>query len=746
MTIGADKLNNSLGEEYEEYYQGAGLMDANRSYQALEGDLCGIMPDEWIAGRWAYLPAGKGLYVGLDSGADRPQKKFYALAPGDEDWTTNFVFFTDKAREDMDVSVSGDVADWITVQPLPKSIPANSQKPFGASVTVPEGTESGIYSGSIDITEQGKSIFTMPVTVEVAKPIEMDKGHGSEESSLQGSEWDYYYLDVPLGTSEIDAALHWKGNSSLNFFLLAPTSEYYTGDKKGLADEASLEYPPSGRWLLAVHSEAVSSPVNYTLDIERSLMESVPRRWNVDEGSPGQSMEAQFLLENKGLPLENLSYSGVIENITSRNLEGSVGPKKVWENYIDVQPGTRKLSATLDKVGGDNQSEILFLFENAKGEPADADLGTGNLGPLEVSSPDPGLWKVRVYGYEVPEDEQSFSIKLQQYAEEPWKWISTSGPDRIDSGSNGTLAAMIAVPKNATVHRMEGYIDISSDNRSFQIPVSVTVAGSRLEGLKSDNVEDSDHDGYYDRLSLGFGVNVTSPGKYTVEGLLEDCSGKRIERFSETKDLNESGTSTGLNSTIQVNISGGDIWKSGRCSPLKIENLILYDDQGNLVDRYMGMITLDRDPGQFQPPAAYLTDEFLNQTTPSKIVVGVNLSVIKPGSYQISGRLVDDEGEEMGKDSVASTLQPGNHTLFMDFNPTRFMMRSDDSKVHLVDLSLSFNGTVLESRDEAWSSDEMSPQGFKSGLRAVASTGMSTNVSNSTAGAIKRENGKIVIS
>jgi len=98
MTGGARKLNNSLGEQYEEYYQGAGLLDAPRSYQLLSDDVCGVIPDQWIAGRWAYLPAGKGVYVGLDTGADRPQKKLYALAPGDEDWNTRFVLFSNQKK------------------------------------------------------------------------------------------------------------------------------------------------------------------------------------------------------------------------------------------------------------------------------------------------------------------------------------------------------------------------------------------------------------------------------------------------------------------------------------------------------------------------------------------------------------------------------------------------------------------------------------------------------------------------
>ncbi|HSD57262.1 MAG TPA: S8 family serine peptidase, partial [Methanotrichaceae archaeon] len=735
MTRGAHKLNNSLGAEYEDYYQGAGHLDANQSYQSLGPDLVGVMPDRWVAGRWAYLPAGKGLYVGLDAGADRPQKKLYALAPDDEDWTTNFVFFTDKERNNLEVSVSGAVADWITVQPLPRHIPANSQKPFGASVAVPEGTASGVYTGSVEILEQGESIFTLPVTVEVAEPLVVEKGQGSQESALQGREWDYYYLDVPLGTSEINARLSWKGNSSLHLFLLSPTSEYYSGKKKGHIEDASLENPPSGRWLLAVHSETASL-VNYTLEVERSLVESTPQRWILNEAAPGARTQAQFVVENDGLALENLSYRGVIENITTRNLKGSVEYKEVWENYIDVQPGTRRLSASLITEDESNQSEILFLFESAEGEPADADLGSGDLGPLEVVNPEAGLWKIRVYGYEVPDEteEISFSIELLQYAEEPWTWITTSGPKRIESESNGTLEASIAIPKNASIHRLDGYIEVSSASQSFQIPVSVTVAGSFLEGLGSADVEDSNQDGYFDRLSLGFDVNVTMPGEYRLEGVLKDCAGNRIEWLDGFGDLNESGT-------ITVNVNGSDIWKNGRCGPLKIESLILYDEREDLIDRYGESITVEMEPRQFQPPAAYFTGDFMNQTTASKIAVGVNLSVVKPGSYLISGRIVDDDGEEMGKDSIASTLQPGNYTRILDFNPTKFMMQRGSSKVHLVDLVLSMDGKELERMDEAWSSGEMSPEGFRAGLRASANLGNS-----SAAGAMRRENGTIVIS
>lgn len=732
LTEGAEKLNNTLGEQYEDYYQGSGLLDAYKSYQMLGDDLSGVMPDKWVAGRWAYLPAGKGIYVGLNAGADRPQKKLYALAPGDDDWATEFTFFTNRERSNLTTTASGQIADWVSIQPLPRSIPANGQRIFSAGITVPDGTSPGIYSGSIDILENGQRMLSVPMAVEVAGPISISRGVGLAADSIEGSDWHYYYLDVPLGTSDIQARLGWKSTSGLDLFLLAPTSEYYSGKQNGNIEDIDIQDPPSGRWLVAVHGERLSAPENYTLRIERSLVESFPKRWNIGPVYPGAGAKAEFEVENKGPALDDLKYRGLIENVTASELKGSVASKNVWENYIDVQPGTSRLSAKLGKEG--NDSELLFLFEDPQGEPADAALGSGDLGPLEVVKPQTGLWKVKVYGYEVPSKEQQFNIALTQYAQEPWTWITTRGPNTIDSDSNATIEASIEVPKNTSIHSLGGYIEVSSANRSIQIPVSVTIFGPYIEGLDYSGVEDANKDGYFDKLFLGFGVNSTAPGSYRLEGSLVDCEGNRIEQLDSSAMLGGRGI-------IKVTVNGSEVWEKGKCMPLQIENLLLYSDRGELLDRYKGEITLNRSPKEFQPPAAYLTGEFENETVPGRIRIGVGVNVIKPGSYQVSGRLVNDDGDEMGKDAASDRLDAGSSTLFLEFNPTKFAMMGKSSRLHLVDLVLSLDGAQLDRMDEAWTSESMDPKVLLPGAAAVANTGNS-----SASGTIRRENGRAVIS
>lgn len=224
-----------------------------------------------------------------------------------------------------------------------------------------------------------------------------------------------------------------------------------------------------------------------------------------------------------------------------------------------------------------------------------------------------------------------------------------------------------------------------------------------------------------------------------MEGVLADCNGNMIDLFSSLVRLEASGI-------INISVNGSDIWSRGKCGPLQIQNLILYDKAGNFIDRYGENITIERDPKQFQPPAAYLTGDFVNRTTTSKIGIGVNLSVIKTGSYQLSGSIVDDDGEDLGQDTEQSKLMPGNATLVLEYNPTKFMMQGKISSVHLVDLALSLNGSELERRDEAWSSGDMDPKGFKTSVGTKNAPAGSDNNSSRTLSFIRKENGKMVIS
>jgi serine protease AprX len=776
MTRGAAKLNNTHGVAYESYYQGTGLLDALHSYQLLEelGDgMSGVVPDLWKPGRWAYLPSGEGVYVGLDTGADRPQKKVYALAPGDRDWNTRFVFFSNRERDGISLSAQGEIADWVSLQALPEHISSNSQHVFAASIQVPEDTDPGDYSGSLDITDSGETVLEIPVSLTVAEPLSISQGMGGNSGSLTENQWDYYYLDLPVGSRGIEVRLDWNSKSdsvdadrtdsnstassstdlgsSLDLFLISPTSEYYAGGPEGSSKRVAIDSPPSGRWLVAVYSENASVNASYTLKVEQEMIEPTPKRWHIDSANPGMNASIEILLENKGQTMENLSYAAVIENESLVEYEDRVGLKQIWNQTVNVTDETIRLSAELATISGSRYSEVALVLEDPDGMASEehADLGSGYLGPVEVSNPQAGRWVVNVYGYNVPETGQPFRLTVKQYKEEPWSWISISGPDRLEAGSNKTLRASLALPQIPAQHQLQGYIKIWANDSSIQIPVSISLAGSRLVGLSSEEVLDEDEDGKHDQLVLGFGVNVTITGNFRLNGVVNDCHGNRIDVIDQSMRLDEDGD-------IHVNVSGTDIWRAAKCGPIRIENLVLYDNTGNYLDRYEEDIRIDRDPKEFQAPAAYISG-FVNQTTAEVIAVGVNLSVTKPGTYRIDGFILDDSGEEIGYEKVEERLNPGNHTLSLEFSPSDFIIQEEVSRVRLVDLVLTSDGEELENRDLAWTSEEMDPLAF----RAVPGSGeaMASQESVVPAGSdsdlpfpaaegavLRRENGTVVIS
>ncbi len=713
MTLGAKKLNNSQGEPYEEYYQGAGRLDANQSFSLLNTSLCAAMPDSWSAGRWAYLGAGKGLYVGLDTGADRPQKKIYSLAPGDDEITNQFVFFTDQERKDISTTVSGAVSDWITLQPLPKSMPANSQKVFGATISVPNTTLPGEYKGQIEIAEGDEMLSSIPITVVIAEPINIKKGRAVKADLLQDSNWDYYYLDVPLGTSEISSSLDWRGAASadLDLFLLSPTSEYYAGEEKTLGEDLDISNPPSGRWLAAIHAKNLTNPVNYTLSFEQSLMETSPKRWNAGSVAPGGKAAVSFQIENKGPALSNITYVGSVENVSRIEFKGSIGSKDLLERFFEVPAGTSRISAEMRSEDGNE--DIAFLLLDPEDKRAYAKVGSESMGSPEVTLPQPGKWRIWIYGNDVPAGKnESFSVEIVRYLQGDWPWISTKGPRSIESESNATLEAELRVPSNSQSRIVDGGIAIRSGNRSFLIPVSLTVAGTSLEGLNRSEVEDRDKDGFFDKLTLAFAVNSTNPGNYTVEGALVDCQGRQLEWLDGTAKLQKSGD-------ITVDVSGKDLWKSGGCGPLRIQSLFLYNERGELLDHYNKSIEVQRSPEQFQPPAAYFTGNFSNQTISSKIGIGVGVRIVKAGTYELSGRIEDDTGNDLGKGMASAKLDPGNRSIILVFNPALFIMMGKASQIHLKDLSLKLDGTVVDQIADAWSSPEIDPAYFKGGHNTI---------------------------
>ncbi|UEC41800.1 MAG: Peptidase families S8 and S53 protein [Methanothrix sp.] len=716
LTGGAKKLDNTQGEEYEAYYQGAGLVDAGRSLDLLHGDrLSGALPDRWTAGRWVYgdfwIAGDSTVYGSLDTGADRFQKKIYALAPGDVDWSSKFLFFTDRELSDVTTSASGDISDWTSVQPLPRGIPANGQRIFGAAVSVPHGAESGRYEGSIDISENGTAIFSIPVTIDVAEAIEMVTGRGSVAGTIGRGGWDYYYVSVPVSTDELKSTLRWGGDCDLDLFLLSPTSEYYPAGRGEGQETVSVEAPSTGRWMMAVHPRNITGEVDYVLEVERTLLATTPRRWAVGSATPGETKDIQFTLRNGGPSLANVTYLGMTEVVEKARWSDSIGDKVIWTVPIEVPANASRLGVRL--AWADPDTDLALLLFNQDGRAVDVSYSRGVQEVVGANHPAPGIWRAIVYGYHVrTRAREPFDLEATFYVQDSWSWISATGPDSLGSGAEQLVNATITVPSDAPSSGVEGYIQIRADEDRFSIPVTVTVAGASLTGESRIDLIDEDGDGLYERLCIQVGVDVISPGEYRVEGSLVDGNGTYIGWLGDRKELAGSGS-------IEICVNGSEIWRKGTCGPLRLENLFLYSGAGDIIDRYHGNVTVFKCPQDFQPISARFTGEFVDEmvatpsqveTKPDAIVIAVGVAVQHPGSYEVSGRLVDDDGFEIYRTAETVILEAGVHTVPLSFSPLKFIMKNRPSRLHLVDLTLSLHGETIETREKAFSTGLYRPR------------------------------------
>lgn len=90
-----------------------------------------------------------------------------------------------------------------------------------------------------------------------------------------------------------------------------------------------------------------------------------------------------------------------------------------------------------------------------------------------------------------------------------------------------------------------------------------------LTGIYSDHGEDIDKDGLYDYLTIDVGVNVATPGNYSIDGYLEDVNGNEIAWTIGSSRLNAG------NYTIPLDFKGETIRKHEINGPYNLTYLTL---------------------------------------------------------------------------------------------------------------------------------------------------------------------------
>lgn len=160
----------------------------------------------------------------------------------------------------------------------------------------------------------------------------------------------------------------------------------------------------------------------------------------------------------------------------------------------------------------------------------------------------------------------------------------------------------------------------------------------------SEEAIDTNNDTLIDFLKIGFEVNLSKAGDYTITGSLYKDS-KRITHSSETLYL-ESG-----DRVVNLTFSGVEIANSGEDGPYDVVGVKLYSHNPGLVGKAENTTTASYNSSNFQGKTASFVEviedyglDTNNNVLYNYLVVNMSLNVTQSGNYTIYGSLHGDGG------------------------------------------------------------------------------------------------------
>ncbi len=210
-----------------------------------------------------------------------------------------------------------------------------------------------------------------------------------------------------------------------------------------------------------------------------------------------------------------------------------------------------------------------------------------------------------------------------------------------------------------------------------------TLPTARFNGLYRDYGVDEGDDGLYDYVILKVGLDVRMPGNYMIEGYLYN-----------------------INDGIEIPVSNGDYLNIGSQAleleidemrspgPYRIKNLVLYDEEGDVVDRYSGgyltgeysdlRVNGARINGNYSDYGSDINGDGLFDY----LTLDVGVDVYAPGNYSLWGFLCDSKGKGLVWSLGFGYLLPGIHTMHVDFDGKTLGKSKVDGPYRLCNLSL----------------------------------------------------------
>jgi len=400
LMLGANRIRDEYGAEYDFLHQGAGRINLSNSYNILmnETTLLAVNPSRWSVSK----PTGESHRY---TGRSEPML-LYGLKPGDS--TEKKFTLIDQDFRVLEINASSEIKDWLELY-LDNSSPTHNI--LNAKITIPEDVV-GMNYGNIYIHNETTKLKEIPVEVLVLDNTELVNGTLSIGRNVTINETSYTLFTVPSVThSQMIIEVGWDSNktnnSNMMAYLIDPNEFVYylyypytagCGCYTDYTDNIlKMDEPFSGNYTLVIWSPNQTAKVNISLvaiDISAVQDEIILHQ--------NDSYSDTLTIRNLGKPLNNISILGYRE-------------KEIPKTRINKYPNVSAFNHTF-YIGSEVQRFLISVNMNSTNPECMASVklyspsnvlekyfyGTwcNETELMSINLPDQGEWRLEFNFYE----------------------------------------------------------------------------------------------------------------------------------------------------------------------------------------------------------------------------------------------------------------------------------------------------------------------------------------------------------
>lgn len=262
---------------------------------------------------------------------------------------------------------------------------------------------------------------------------------------------------------------------------------------------------------------------------------------------------------------------------------------------------------------------------------------------------------------------------------------STSNLTLVDNGAHGDRIAndgIYTTQFNSSTDT--GYLSLSLEasndltTRLVETWVAITAQTAQIQSVSQEITHDSNANGLYDELTLNLSLDLLTKEHFEVMGMLVDAKGDPIASASYATQREGADRLPAGSHTIPLTFSGSAIRAHGVDGPYTLTNVLIQAQGESLLDIDSAKnlyLTAAYQAHQFEGSLLSVhgdSETLLDHDGNGRYeTLRLNLTVdaINSGAYDLNGRLVDSNGDEIVWGSASFTAPSrGSYSVQLDFD------------------------------------------------------------------------------